>query len=326
MDIHKNARLTVPRSRADRAPGDERADAAGRRISRRRLPADHPQMAADTGVRSVPVVAVKPSGQLGCAFVRGVIGTGIGPLAQARLDEALSLAVSFGRVRLGSDVFEGELLAGFGEVPREIARAVVGHNTLDLDPQTCVIGHRRFEEGNGAGRPLVAHDPAEGDTRCVVDADMDELPADAEMAVDHAGLSSRDPMAYRADPAELLDIDVDELTRLFPLVTADGLRLQSAQLVQAQTTQNAADGGRRDADLGRDLPARPALAPQLLDLCDVGRRSRCGRELRSCRPARPSARYRDSHLRMVRGQTPAANATACGVCPLITWRTIRSRP
>src|SRR6516165_7566167 len=77
-------------------------------------------------MRSVPVVAVKPSGQLGCAFVRGVIGTGIGPLAQARLDEALSLAVSFGRVRLGSDVFEGELLAGFGEVPREIARAVVG--------------------------------------------------------------------------------------------------------------------------------------------------------------------------------------------------------
>ena len=54
--------------------------------------------------------------------------------------------------------FEDELLAGFGEVPREIARAVVGHNTLDLDPQTYVIGHRRFEEGNGAGLPLVAHD------------------------------------------------------------------------------------------------------------------------------------------------------------------------
>ena len=30
----------------------------------------------------------------------------------------------------------------------------------------------------------------EGDTRCVVDADMDELPADAEMAVDHARLKA----------------------------------------------------------------------------------------------------------------------------------------
>ena len=44
MDIHKNARLTAEGSRADRAPGDERADAEGRRISRRRLPADCPQM------------------------------------------------------------------------------------------------------------------------------------------------------------------------------------------------------------------------------------------------------------------------------------------
>ena len=54
----------------------------------------------------------------------------------ARLDEALSLAIGFGRVRPGSDVFEAEFLAGFGEMPREIARAVVGHNALDLDPQT----------------------------------------------------------------------------------------------------------------------------------------------------------------------------------------------
>src|SRR6516164_2862662 len=141
-------------------------------------------------MRSVPVVAVKPSGQLGCAFVRGVVGTGIGPLAQARLDEALSLAVSFGRVRLGSDVFEGELLAGFGEVLREIARAVVGHNTLDLDPQTCVIGHRRFEEGKALVFLSSLMTWTEGDTRCVVDADMDELPADAEMAVDHARLKA----------------------------------------------------------------------------------------------------------------------------------------
>ena len=80
-------------------------------------------------------------------------------------------------------------------------------------------------------------------------------PADAEMAVDHARLSSRDPMAHRANPAELLDIDMDEVDWVFPLITADGLRLQSAQLVQAQPTQNAPDSGRRDADLGRDLLA-----------------------------------------------------------------------
>src|SRR6516162_7774207 len=75
-------------------------------------------------------------------------------------------------------------------------------------------------------------------------------------------------MAHRADPTELFDIDVDELTRVFPLITADRLRLQGAQLVQAQSAQNAADSSWRYPDFGRDLLARPALAPQLLDLLD----------------------------------------------------------
>jgi hypothetical protein len=59
---------------------------------------------------------------------------------------------------------------------------------------------------------------------------------------------------------------------------------------------------------------------------DVGCRSRCGRDERSCNPANPSRRYRSTHLRMVREQTPAPSATASGVCPLSTCRTIRSRP
>lgn len=50
MDIHKNARLT-PKGRerivrqVHRAPSAKWADAEGRRIRRRRLPADCPQMA-----------------------------------------------------------------------------------------------------------------------------------------------------------------------------------------------------------------------------------------------------------------------------------------
>src|SRR5262249_40848334 len=58
----------------------------------------------------------------------------------------------------------------------------------------------------------------------------------------------------------------------------------------------------------------------------VGRCSRCGLDERSCNPANPSRRYRSTHFRTVRGQTPAASATASGVCPLSTCRTIRSRP
>ena len=92
--------------------------------------------------------------------------------------------------------------------------------------------------------------------------------ARGEVAVDHTGLSSCNPMAYGTDPAELLDIDMDELARILTLIAANRLRLESAQFVQAQSTQNPADGGRRDAGLGRDLLAGPALAAQSRDLLD----------------------------------------------------------
>ena len=43
----------------------------------------------------------------------------------------------------------------------------------------------------------------------------------AEVAIDHAGLSAGDAMPHRANTAELLDLDVDELTRVFALVAPD---------------------------------------------------------------------------------------------------------
>src|SRR4029077_3810084 len=57
-----------------------------------------------------------------------------------------------------------------------------------------------------------------------------------------------------------------------------------------------------------------------------GRCSRCGRDERSYDRANPSRRYRSTHLRTVRERTPTASATAPGVCPPSTCRTIRSRP
>jgi hypothetical protein len=141
------------------------------------------------------------------------------------LDEALGLAVGFGRVGLGFDVFEAKLIAGLVKGSREIARAVVGHDPLDRDAQACVIGHRRLKESDGAGFSLIPHHPAKGDAGRIVDADMDELPANTEVAIDHAGLSSCDPMADGADPAELLDIDMDEFARILTLVAANRLGL-----------------------------------------------------------------------------------------------------
>ena len=136
-----------------------------------------------------------------------------------------------------------------------------------------------------------------------------------------------DAMADALEAAELLDVDVDQLAGMLPLVAADRLgRLERRDAIEAEALEDAADGRRRDAEFGGDLLAGPALAAQGLDLLDdrlraSARCSRCGRDERSCKPSTPSARKRATHLRAVRGQTPAARAAASGVCPLTTCRT-----
>ena len=101
----------------------------------------------------------------------------------------------------------------------------------------------------------------ESNPRSIVNADMDVLPTDAEVAIDHAGLSAGDAMPHRANAAELLDVDVDELTRVFALIAPNRFSgFQGIQLIQAEPPQNTTDSGWRDADLRSDLLSRPALA------------------------------------------------------------------
>ena len=66
------------------------------------------------------------------------------------MDEAFGLSVSSGRIGLGSDVFEAELFASGGEGMRGIARPVIGHDPFDGDAEASVVGERGFQMGDGA--------------------------------------------------------------------------------------------------------------------------------------------------------------------------------
>ena len=79
-------------------------------------------------------------------------------------------------------------------------------------------------EGDSTFSALLVHDLHESDARGIVDADMDELPTDTVVTVDHARLSSGDAMSHGADPAELLDIEMDELARVLPLIAPGSVR------------------------------------------------------------------------------------------------------
>ena len=112
-----------------------------------------------------------------------------------------------------------------------------------MDAEFSVIGNGGIQEGDGALFALIGHDLHEGDARGIVNADVNVFPTDAEVAIDHARLPSGDAVPHRANTAELLDIDVDEFARVLALVAPDRFGwLQGAELVQAERTQNPANG------------------------------------------------------------------------------------
>ena len=91
-----------------------------------------------------------------------------------------------------------------------------------MTPRLCVVGDGGLEEGDGALLPLVGQDLREGDARGIVDADVDELPADAADA-GLAGAVAGDAVADALEAAELLDVDVDQLAGMLALVAAHRL-------------------------------------------------------------------------------------------------------
>jgi hypothetical protein len=69
-------------------------------------------------------------------------------------------------------------------------------------------------------------------------------------------------MTHGADPAELFDIQMDQLARLLAFIAPDRFgQLKRTELVQPQPAKNAANGSGRNTSLGGDLLAGPALPP-----------------------------------------------------------------
>lgn len=79
-----------------------------------------------------PVVAAEPCGQGLPALVVCFKGTGIGPLTQRGLDEAVGLAVGLRCGRPGADVPDAKPPAGTDKSERSTATSVVSHNAIDV--------------------------------------------------------------------------------------------------------------------------------------------------------------------------------------------------
>jgi hypothetical protein len=113
-------------------------------------------------------------------------------------------------------------------------------------------------------------------------------------------------MADAIDLSQVLDIDVDQLAGIGAFLATRRLnRLQSAELVEPQVPQDAADRGQRELELGGDLLARAPLTAQGFDggraAGGVWLGDEWGREERSPKLSMPSASKRSTHLATVFG-------------------------
>src|SRR3546814_19949102 len=90
-----------------------------------------------------------------------------------------------------------------------VAGAVVGHDPRHGDAQRLVVGDGGMKEGDGAFLLLVGQDLAAGDARGIVDADVNELPADTP-AVRLAVTDDGDAVADAFEEAEIPAVGVDQ--------------------------------------------------------------------------------------------------------------------
>src|SRR5436190_861567 len=84
-------------------------------------------------------------------------------------------------------------------------------SSLDRDPALAVPGLCPAQEGHAVGGALAGEQLGVGQTRVVVDREVEVLPAGVPVTA--AGLRTERTFAQGPEATELLDVDVDELAR-----------------------------------------------------------------------------------------------------------------
>src|SRR5439155_21072356 len=127
----------------------------------------------------------------------------------------------------GAQVLECECAAGERVHDGAVAGAIIGEHSLDADPVAAKEGDRAAQEASGGLPLLVAEHLDIGEPGRVVDGDVHVLPANPAATGAAVGV---DAVARPADPAQFLDIDMDELSWPWTLVAVGRLvRLQPRQ-------------------------------------------------------------------------------------------------
>jgi len=182
------------------------------------------------------------------------------------LNEAFGLAVGARRIGSGEAMADAEPAASGGEEPRAIARAVVGEQAAKANAERTIVADRGLEERDGRDSAFVGQNQHESKAGVVVDGDVNELPTGAAAT---PGLVAGGAMTGAREASELLDVEMKQVAGTLMFVAADGRGgLEITDAVEALAAQDAADGGRREADELGDAAAGVTLPPQGDDAVD----------------------------------------------------------
>lgn len=173
----------------------------------------------NSGVRATEVVVLHPRLQLSRPDVLAGVSIDVGPFAQKRLDEALSLAVGTLGVGPRALVLDAKAVEELGEAPGLVGRCVVGHDGLDGHTELAVIAQRCDQEVADTAAGLIAQRLAEADAGVIVNGHMQCLPARVKRV---ARAISRHAMPGLIEAAELLHVHVQQLAGAPFLIAAHG--------------------------------------------------------------------------------------------------------
>src|SRR5262249_34261456 len=121
------------------------------------------------------------------------------------------------------------------------------------------------QERDGAFLLLVGEDLGTRYPGMVIDSDVDEFPA-CTLTAAIACAASGYAVAYAAETAELLNIEMDDLAWFLALVAWMWLlQLEAREPAEGATFETAGGAGSGDADLGRDVLLGAALTAQVFD-------------------------------------------------------------
>ncbi len=169
---------------------------------------------------SAPVVPPQVAGErTGALCARGVAAC-VGPFAEQRLNQSLGFPVCAGPVDPRVAALDFEACRGLLPGSSVVGLRIVGEHTLDDDPVRLIPGGGPLEEPTTAFGVLSGKQLGIGQTRVIVDGNVQVLPADPPVAVGPAGVRAERALAWLPKTTEFLRVDVQQLAWPLPFLPA----------------------------------------------------------------------------------------------------------